>query len=78
MKYLIENKIINSDHIVEVRYLPETPLASDPLDRESLCTIETVNDAPSFEYITRLRGKKADAFWQVYSADSIDVLKVEA
>lgn len=71
MKYLIGNKVINADHIVEVRYAPETPESPNPGDRPSVCHIETINDGVSgFEFVTRLRGEEADLFWDAYSKDA--------
>lgn len=69
MKYLIKQRVVNGDHIIEAYYVPETPDDADPNDRPSACAIRvTTGDE------IRLRGVEADRFWEAYSGDAYAVV----
>lgn len=68
MKYLIGNRVINADHIVEAVYLPEDgdEKSAVHITLSSTNALELDHCATSERIV--LRDKSADCFWDAYTS----------
>lgn len=73
MKYLIGNRVINGDHIVQAVYWPEHGEVKSQCDITLTSVIALELDRCSTSDNVVLRDVQADRFWDAYSGDAYQV-----